>query len=491
MEPAAAVLEDEMLEKGVQQELLLPEQSLEETASLSGWARLVVLATAFVDILGFSMPNPIMPFYYTSLQVGSGHEGVFLGLIMASFSLGQFFGAMAAGAASDKIGRRIPILSCLVGNSLCLVATAMAPSIWGLIAARGLAGLFAGTQSVCAAYVCDFTHDSERVRELSYLQTAVSVGFLAGPALGIAIGWSFGPERIVVAFQLVCLTAAGIAAAAFVAGLFFLKDADARRKPSGKDAAVLVSGNTWSIVWGLLRRRDVVLVLGAQFVTQLVGTIMEVALPALLVTAAHAPIWQVLVVFATLALAVPVVLGLVYPFLSNRWGNVPTMVAGLVCNASGMIIIPVVVLWYFITPTTLLVALGSMIDPALQVIVSFNAGHAFGTAMGMLRSTGAAARIVGPVIGGSLFDVPFGILSCNATCETVNLSCLPCEMTIHLLPFWVGAVGSLGAVLLVLLMKNTDHDTASRHGEGNLVDGKFYPKTVQVKLEENEDTLTL
>lgn len=86
-----------------------------------------------------------------------------------------------------------------------------------------MAGLFAGTQSVCSAYVADQTTKAERPTELAHLQTAVTVGFIAGPAIGIAIGLAFGLPHIGLAWIVTCLFAASIAATAFVIGMFVLK----------------------------------------------------------------------------------------------------------------------------------------------------------------------------------------------------------------------------------------------------------------------------
>ena len=418
---------------------------------LTPLAKAVLLTTAFVDIIGFSMPNPLMPYYYTHIVSEHGHDGLFLGLIMAAFSAGQFLGSLGAGAASDRIGRRIPILTCLVGNSICLVFSALAPSIGWLVVARGLAGLFAGTQSVCAAYVCDLTRREERIREMSHLQAAVSVGSLAGPAIGVAIGWSLGTERIETAFVLVCLLAAFIALGAAIAGLFVLHEIPRTTSPSASSPLNAI-GPT---MWRLLVQGDMRLILLAQFLLQTVGTIRGVSLPALLVTAQLAPIWQVLVVFGTLAAATPVVLAFGSPWASGRFGNRLTMVGGVLMNALGMVLIPLALVWYLVAPVTLLVACGSLVDPALQVVTSFLAQRAYGTALGLVRSVGAAARVAGPILGGVLFDAPLGCVPDNATMVASSSLCL-LQTRNHVLPFWTGAAALIVSAVVCWSLKRAD-----------------------------------
>jgi MFS family permease len=81
-----------------------------------------------------------------------------------------------------------------------------------------------------------------------------------------------------------------------------------------------------------------------------------------------------------------------------------------------------------------------MVDSALQVVASFNAGRAYGAAMGLVRGCGAVARIVGPLLAGVLFDVDFGSFIDRH----------------RLLPFWVGALGSCAAALVCSRLVNTD-----------------------------------
>ncbi len=440
-EGAPSPSSEEMAEGGGVADLLVEPLSQQlsprRIGRLTKSAKVVLLATAFVDILGFSMPNPLMPYYFSQIPgFTPENQGLYFGLIMSSFSVGQFVGSLVVGMVSDRFGRRVPILACLLGNSAFLVWTAFANNLPQLVIARGCAGLFAGTQSVCSAYVSDLTTEEERKRELAHLSTAITVGFIAGPAIGIAIGVAFGLPRVQLSFRITCLAAALIAGAACCAGLFFLRDTG----QAGPTRPPAFAGGVWKTVWGLLRKRNMVLVLIVTVLTQFVSTAMEASMPLLLVQEEKLGIWQVLAVFATLALAVPVVVGLFYPWLSDAVGQKASMVVGMLLHAVGMVIMPVFLLWYVQVPIALLLAFGNMCDPALQLIASFCAGRAFGTTMGILRAAGALARIVGPFGAGALYDVDFGGFIGRH----------------RLLPFWVGAATALLACGFVLLMTRTE-----------------------------------
>lgn len=410
-----------------------------------GAAKAVILMTSFVDILGFALPNPILPFYYSTLPgYTPQNAGLIFGLIMTAFSCGQFVGALFAGVASDKYGRRLPILVCLGGNAAFFVYTAFAPNVVHLIIARGLAGLFAGTQGVCSAYVMDLTPPEERSRELAHLSASISIGFLAGPAIGIAIGLAFGMPHVRAAFATACLAASLVGVLALIMGIFILRESSDILKEHGitlsSSSAETKNASSLSVIVSLFSKRDVALVMIDMFLNSFLSCCMEATLPLLLVQEQKCPIWQVLAVFATVALGTPPIAGFVYPWMAKQFGNKATMIVGSLICGCGLFLIPVFLVWYIQSIVMLLFAFQAVTDPALQAIASFNAGRSFGTVMGMLRSVGAAGRIIGPFLAGWLYDIDFGAFIGRH----------------RLLPFWTGTVCCILSAIICIFMKRTE-----------------------------------
>src|SRR6516164_986686 len=87
---------------------------------------LVIFFTVFIDLIGFGIVLPLLPRYADKF----GAAGFMIGLIIASFSVMQFFFAPAWGKLSDRIGRR-PVL---------LISTAGAAVAYGLFAVAAWPG---------------------------------------------------------------------------------------------------------------------------------------------------------------------------------------------------------------------------------------------------------------------------------------------------------------------------------------------------------------
>ena len=140
----------------------------------------VLMFTAFVDMVGSSMILPLVPYYATRM----GANGFLVGLIIASFSVAQLVSAPLWGRFSDRYGRRPAILLGLLVSSAAYVVFAYADSMVLLLASRFVQGFGAGTVGVLQAYVADAMKEDERAKSLGWLSAATSFGVVIGPAFG-------------------------------------------------------------------------------------------------------------------------------------------------------------------------------------------------------------------------------------------------------------------------------------------------------------------
>jgi MFS family permease len=143
---------------------------------------LVLMATAFVDMVGLLMVIPLLPFVATRL----GGGGFVVGLLVSSFSLAQLLSAPLWGRFSDRHGRRPALLVGLGASAIAYVVFAYAGSLWLLLLSRVVQGAGGGTVGVLQAYVADTLEPRDRAKGLGWLSAATNLGVMIGPALGSA-----------------------------------------------------------------------------------------------------------------------------------------------------------------------------------------------------------------------------------------------------------------------------------------------------------------
>lgn len=147
----------------------------------SAFGKLVVLmVTAFIDMLGLLMIIPLLPFYAKDLGAG----GMVVGLLVSSFSIAQLLSAPLWGRFSDKYGRRPALLVGLGASAVAYIVFAYADSLWLLFLSRIVQGAGGGTVSVIQAYVADATKPDDRAKSLGWLSAATNAGVAIGPSIG-------------------------------------------------------------------------------------------------------------------------------------------------------------------------------------------------------------------------------------------------------------------------------------------------------------------
>lgn len=150
---------------------------------------IILMITAFVDMVGVLMVIPLLPFYATDL----GASAFQVTVLVASFSVAQLLSAPLWGRFSDRYGRRPALLVGLTASALAYVVFAYANSIWLLLLSRVVQGAGGGTVGVIQAYVADATRPEDRAKSLGWLSAATNLGVTIGPVLGSS-SLQFGRE---------------------------------------------------------------------------------------------------------------------------------------------------------------------------------------------------------------------------------------------------------------------------------------------------------
>src|SRR5919107_2189146 len=140
----------------------------------------VLMATVFVDMIGFLIVQPTLPFFAARL----GARPFVVTLIISSFFFAQLVTAPLWGRFSDRYGRRPALLVGLTAAGCAYIVFAYATSIWFLLLSRLVQGAGGGTVGVIQAYVADSVEPENRAKALGWLSAATNVGGAIGPAIG-------------------------------------------------------------------------------------------------------------------------------------------------------------------------------------------------------------------------------------------------------------------------------------------------------------------
>lgn len=162
----------------------------------------IIFVTVFIDLIGFGIIIPLLPFYAESY----GASALTIGLLGSVFSLMQFVFSPIWGRWSDRIGRRPIILMGLVGSAVSYLALAQAESLALIFLARIIGGIAGANVPTAQAYIADITTPENRAKGLGLVGVAFGLGFGSATA-GLFMGFTFGPT----AFAGGTLVPAGVA----------------------------------------------------------------------------------------------------------------------------------------------------------------------------------------------------------------------------------------------------------------------------------------
>ena len=178
---------------------------------------LILFLIVFIDLIGFGIILPLLPFYGEFYQASPE----MVGLLMATYSFTQFLAAPFWGRLSDRIGRRPVLLVSLAGLAASYVWLGFADSLMVLFAARAVGGAMAGNISAAFAYIADITTPENRAKGMGMIGAAFGLGFIAGPAIG---GILAGSDPVNADFQSPAFAAAALSGIALIMAAFTLKE---------------------------------------------------------------------------------------------------------------------------------------------------------------------------------------------------------------------------------------------------------------------------
>lgn len=142
-----------------------------------------ILGITFIDILGFSLLIPLLPYYVMHFK----QPAIVVGGLFSLFSFCQLVTGPLWGNLSDRIGRKGVLMISQVGSTIGWAMLGWAPSILWVFIARFLEGCSGGNIGVTQAYVADLVEPKERARAFGYIGATFAAGMAFGPAIGAGL----------------------------------------------------------------------------------------------------------------------------------------------------------------------------------------------------------------------------------------------------------------------------------------------------------------
>lgn len=350
---------------------------------------LPIFVVVFVDLMGFSLILPLLPYYAGSF----GASEVTIGWLVATYSICQFLASPVLGGLSDRFGRR-PVLvfsqlGSFAGFVLMGLAIHMPSAVLWLFVARIVDGVSGGNLSTAMAYISDVTAPEERAKSYGLVGVAFGLGFMLGPAIGGFLS-TYG-------YDVPAYAAAGFSLASVALTYFYLPESDHRadaERASGLAAFTRIGGY---FEIPELRRLLLVFFFFALPFALYVSMFALYAEKVLGFTAAQTGYFLAFVGF----LGVVWQGGFVGPAV-KRFGEPRSLLLGLVSSAVGLFLIAWVDTWWKLVPVALFLSFGTgMTRPSLTSMITQAAPqNRRGGVLGITSSLESFSRIVAPIAGG-------------------------------------------------------------------------------------------
>lgn len=366
----------------------------------------LLLVCLFVVMIGFGVSLPVLPFYARHLHaagVPRNTIAVHITLLTNIYALVQLIAAPFWGQWSDRVGRRPLILLGIAGSAIAQLLFGFASSLAMLYIVRAVGGFLSSAMLPAAtAYVSDLTTERNRAKGMAWLGTAVSLGVIAGPALGGLttredLHFTFGLFDLKVEnYAPPFFVAAVLMVLALLVALRWLPES----LPS-RSATVLA--HQTALDWRRLSK-TLLLLLGLTTIAQFGLTLFE-AVFALYAQErmAYSPI-QTGIAFMVCGSVMTVFQIIAVSYLSRYMSAIAQVALGFALMGSGISLLLMARSLPIVLGVVSILAFGmALVTPNLAALISERGSQHTGTVLGIQNAANSLGQIGGAMSGGILF----------------------------------------------------------------------------------------
>jgi multidrug resistance protein len=356
----------------------------------------VIFLTVFIDLLGFGLIVPILPIYIKEL----GANNIQVGIIAAVYSLMNFLFTPLFGSYSDRFGRRPILLITISINVIAYILFGFAKTLPLLILSRLLSGIGSSNISVAQAYISDISTPENRAKSMGMIGAAFGLGFVFGPLFGALLSEQLGVSGI-------GFTAAGLCAINFIWAYFSLPESLKSKNSTAPIQFIPIQDYQMALQRPIIRE---LFLLNLVYITAF--SMMHINSPLLWREHYGLEKKQILYVFAFIGVVTAFVQGGLVGLMVKNFGELRLLLYGCFFMMIGLLLMPIVPKYLFaqgIVVSMTFIALGAgCLQPSMASITSQQIPpHEQGRMLGLSQSFGSIARVIGPFMGGFLYDFAY------------------------------------------------------------------------------------
>ncbi|MCB0213839.1 MAG: MFS transporter, partial [Anaerolineae bacterium] len=349
--------------------------------------------------VGIGIINPVAPFLVAQYVDDASAVGMTLGWLVSIYAICQFIAAPGLGALSDRFGRRPILLICLLGSAVGYLLMGIGGALWVIFLGRIVDGITGGDISVIYAYIADITPPQDRSKFYGWVGAVFGIGFIIGPFLG-GMAAKFG---IAVPLYL----AAAITFANVLYGLVAMPESLAHARRTASIQATEL--NPFALLANIFSIQPLRWLLLAVFLYSLPFAALQSNLGLFAKDSLGWDAAAIGLIFGLVGITDIIVQGLLLERLIRRFGETRVVLGGLLGELVSYFLIAASV--YLASPVplvagTILFAMGDgLLGPSMTGLISRRAGaRSQGMVQGGNQSIQSLARIIGPLLGGYIYD---------------------------------------------------------------------------------------
>lgn len=352
---------------------------------------IIIFFIVFIDLLGFGIILPLLPYIAEKFQANPFQ----IGILTATYSIFQLIAAPILGRLSDRYGRKKVLIISQFGSAIGYLILGLANNLSMLFLSRIIDGITGGNISIAQAYIADVTTKENRARGMGLIGAAFGLGFIFGPAIGGAMSK--------ISYSTPAYFATIVSLITFFTTAFFLKETVNKNKAEHSPRTKF----SFSELKRVLKLYTIGVLIIVFFLLNTAFSIQTGIFALWTQKTFNFDASQNGWLFAYIGILAAIFQIKLLPWVVKKFHEKKILIFSFVFLFLGMFFIPLSKNPNFLFIPLFFLPLGNgLANPTIQALASKNVTQEeYGGILGILQSAGAMGRIVGPILGGEIFEI--------------------------------------------------------------------------------------